>query len=48
VIGAGGVAVLPDVADIQRMCNQAGAHLLAKEAVEQILIERQGASGTPP
>src|SRR5882757_9173566 len=43
MIVAGGVAVLPDVADIQRMRNQASAHLLPEKTVEQILVERQGA-----
>jgi len=43
VIGAGGVAVLPNVADIQRMGDQAGAHLFPEKTVEQILVEWQGA-----
>ena len=41
MIGAGGVAVLPNIADVQRMCDDAGAYFLSKEAVEQILIQGQ-------
>ena len=39
VVGAGGVAILPDIADVERMGDESGAHLVAKQAIQQILID---------
>ena len=38
MVGAGGVTILPDVADVQRMGDHSSANLIAKEAVEQVFV----------
>ena len=40
VIRAGGVAILPYVADIQRMRDQAGADLVAEQPFQKVFIQR--------
>src|ERR1700741_3167909 len=43
VVGAGGVASLPHVGDIERMLDYTGAHLFSEQALQQVLVERERA-----
>ena len=45
VVGTGGVAVLPDIGDVERMRDHSGADFFSEEAVKQVFIERQRALG---
>src|SRR5579883_137792 len=43
VIRAGGIGVFPNIGNIQRMLDHAGANLFAEQPIEQILVHRQSA-----
>jgi hypothetical protein len=43
VVGARRIAVLPNIADIQRMRDQPRSDLIAEQAVQYVLVDRQRA-----
>src|SRR5215475_10339920 len=43
VVGTGGIAVLPDIADIERMRNHSSPNLVTEKTIEQIFVQRQRA-----
>src|ERR1700751_3926130 len=43
VVSTGRVAVLPDIANVERVGDNAGADFVAEETIEKVFIERQSA-----
>jgi hypothetical protein len=41
VVRAAGVRVFPGIADVQRMTDHPGAHLVAEQALQHVLVEGQ-------